>query len=66
MSIDRQSLVLPSLAIDASGHGVLGFTTYGAGQYPSQAYVPINETGTGPATIVASGAVPLDNFDGYS
>jgi hypothetical protein len=64
--IDRNSALMSAIAVDRTGHGVMTFDLYGPGYYPSVAYVPIDQHGTGPATIVAQGQVPLDNFDGYS
>jgi hypothetical protein len=66
LSLNRDNAILAAIAVDRTGHGVISFAAYGADMYPSAAYAPIDENGTGPATIVAPGQVPLDSFDGYS
>jgi len=64
--IDRNNAILGAIAVDRTGHGVMTFDLYGPDYFPSAAYVPIDEHGTGAARIVAQGQVPLDSYDGYS
>jgi hypothetical protein len=66
IGIDGNNTVDGSIAADRTGHGVIAFGIYGPDYYPSAAYVPIDEHGTGTAVIVGEGQVPLDNWDGYS
>jgi hypothetical protein len=66
VGIDRNNTVDGSIAVDRTGHGVIAFGIYGPDYYPSAAYVPIDEHGTGSAVIVGQGQVPLDNYDGYA
>jgi hypothetical protein len=65
LSINRGNAILGAITVDRTGHGVIAFDAYGDDLYPSAAYAPIDEQGTGAARIVAQGQVPLDNFDGY-
>jgi hypothetical protein len=66
VTIDQNNAIYGSIAVDRTGHGVLAFGVVGPDYYPSAAYAPIDESGTGPATIVGQGTVPVDQFVGYS
>jgi hypothetical protein len=65
LTIDRQNLLNPAIAVSSHGQGALVFSLVGPDYYPSAAYVPIDENGTGQAQIFGIGTAPLDEEDGY-
>lgn len=66
VSLSGNSVIYPSVGVNAQGKGVIAFSLVGDTYYPSVAYVPIDQNGTGPITIVAQGAGPDDGFSGYA
>ncbi len=66
VSLSGNSVVYPSVGVNTLGKGVIAFSIVGDTWYPSVGYVPIDQNGTGPITIVAQGAGPDDGFSGYA
>jgi hypothetical protein len=64
--VDRQNLLNPAIAVNSHGVGAMVFTLVGPDYYPSAAYVPIDENGTGQVHIFGPGAAPIDDADGYA
>jgi hypothetical protein len=67
VSVDRDSLFYPSVAVNNAGNGVVAFTLAGPEHFPSAAYVPISSGVVGgQVRIVAAGKAPDDGFTGYA
>jgi hypothetical protein len=66
VSVAGNSTLFPSMGINASGNGAIGFSVVGPDYYPSAAYVRITD-GQVRGNIVISGAGigPDDGFTGY-
>ncbi len=66
VSVNRNSVLFPAVAVNSEGLGAIGFTLVGEGFYPSAAYVRLSLS-TPPDTvrIAAAGAGPEDGFTGY-
>jgi hypothetical protein len=60
-------LLYPTISVNASGHGWMGFTVAGASRFPSAAYIRFDGThgAVGPIHIAKAGTVPLDDFTCY-
>jgi hypothetical protein len=60
-------LLYPTIAVNASGDGWMGFTVAGANHYPSAAYVRFDgdKGAIGPIHIAKAGTTPLDDFTCY-
>jgi hypothetical protein len=60
-------LLYPTIAVDASGHGWMGFTVAGASHYPSAAYIRFDGVrgAVGQIHIAKAGTSPLDDFTCY-
>ena len=65
LAVANTNLIMPAIATDAAGAGVMAFTLVGENDFPSAAYATINSTGVGPVQVVAPGAGPQDGFTGY-
>lgn len=66
VSANGQEVIFPSIGMNASGQGAMSFTLVGPDYTPSAAYATIDAThGTGDVQILAPGAAPLDDYDGY-
>jgi len=62
----RNSVIFPSIGVNAAGKGVMTFSASGLDYYPSAAYVTIDAThGAGDIHIAGAGAGPADGFTGY-
>lgn len=62
----RQSVLFPSIGVNAAGQGVMGFSVSGPDVYPSTAYALIDAaTGVGSVHLAGVGAKPEDGFTGY-
>jgi hypothetical protein len=62
----QQSVLFPSIGVNAAGKGVMTFTVVGQSFFPSAAYVPIDAVnGAGAIRIAGAGAGPDDGFSGY-
>ncbi len=66
VSVNRNSVLFPAVAVNSEGLGAIGFTLVGEDFYPSAAYVRLSLS-TPPDTvrIAAAGAGPEDGFTGY-
>jgi hypothetical protein len=67
VAADQMSSVLfPSIAVNASGEGIMSFTIVGAHRFPGMAYIHINGTGVyGNIYIGGAGQGLDDGFTGY-
>lgn len=62
ISVAGNSVIFPSIGVNAFGKGVASFTLAGPGFFPSAAYMPISLFGTGDVHIASAGAAPEDGF----
>ncbi len=60
------SLLRPAVAINAQNKGGMVFTLVGPNDFPSSAFVPINDVTVGPIHIARAGNEPEDGFSGYA
>ena len=58
-------VLFPSVAVNRSGNGAIGFSITGPSMYPSSGYAFLDDDGTGAIHIAAAGAGPEDGFTGY-
>jgi hypothetical protein len=65
ISVDRNHVLFPAVAVNADGEGAIAYTLVGPDYYPSAAFSRIDEDGVGPVEVVAWGAGPTDGFTGY-
>jgi hypothetical protein len=65
LSVNRNHVLFPGVAVNADGEGALAFTLVGPDFYPSAAYARIDAGGTGPIEVIAAGQGPADGFTGY-
>ena len=66
-SPSQNSVLFPSVGVNASGKAVIAFSIAGQDFYPSAGYVTLDAaTGTGPIVISRSGFAPDDGFTGYA
>jgi hypothetical protein len=71
--MDRQGYVaqagmdvfFPSVAVNSSGSGAIGFSLAGPGRYPSTGYTVLDDDGTGAIHVAGAGQLPQDGFTGY-
>jgi hypothetical protein len=62
----RNSVIFPSIGVNAVGKGIMTFTVSGLDYYPSAGYVTIDAThGAGDIHIAGAGVGPADGFTGY-
>jgi hypothetical protein len=62
----NDSVLFPSIGVNAQGKGVIVFTLTGPDYYPSAAYAPVDATnGAGNIVISGAGVGPDDGFTGY-
>jgi len=59
------SLIYPAIAVNAQQKGGIIFTLVGPNDFPSAAFVPVNNNGVGPIQIARAGNEPEDGFTGY-
>ena len=59
------NLLYPAIAVNAHQKGAMVFTLAGRNDYPSSAFVPINNRTAGPIQISRAGNEPEDGFTGY-
>ena len=63
---NNDSLLYPSIGVNAAGKGVMVFSISGHHYYPSAAYAPIDAVnGAGAIHISAAGTLPTDDLSGY-
>ena len=65
ISETRANLLYPTIAVNAHQKGAMVFTLVGPNDYPSSAFVPINNRTAGPIQISRAGNEPEDGFTGY-
>lgn len=58
-------LLFPSVAVNRSGQGAIGFSVTGPTMWPSAAYAELDDDGPGSIHIGGAGAAPDDGFTGY-
>jgi hypothetical protein len=67
VSVAGESLLFPSIGVNAQGQGIIAFTLSGPDFFPSAAYAPIDAAhGAGEVHIAAAGVGPEDGFTGYN
>ena len=59
------SLIYPAIAVNAQQKGGIIFTLVGPNDFPSAAFVPVNNNSVGPIQIARAGNEPEDGFTGY-
>ena len=59
------NLLYPAIAVNAQQKGGIVFTLVGPNDYPSAAFVPVNNTTVGGIQIARAGNEPEDGFSGY-
>ena len=59
------NLLYPAIAVNAQQRGGIVFTLVGPNDYPSAAFVPVNNTSVGAIQIARAGNEPEDGFSGY-
>jgi len=59
------NLLYPAIAVNAQQKGGIVFTLVGPNDYPSAAFVPVNNTTVGGIQIARAGNEPEDGFTGY-
>ena len=59
------NLLYPAIAVNAQQRGGIVFTLVGPNDYPSAAFVPVNNTSVGAIQIARAGNEPEDGFTGY-
>lgn len=66
ISVNNNSVLFPSVAVNSEGIAAIGLTLVGPDYYPSAAYVRLS-VAAGPTTVdvLAAGAGPEDGFTGY-
>ncbi len=66
VSVNRNSVLFPSVAVNKNGRGVLAFTLVGPDHFPSAAYALVTASGgAGAVQVAKAGAAPEDGFTGY-
>ena len=59
------NLLYPAIAVNAQQKGGIVFTLVGPNDFPSAAFVPVNNTSVGAIQIARAGNEPEDGFTGY-
>ncbi len=66
VSVDKNNVMCPSIAVNGDGDAAMGFTLVGPDYFPSAAYVRIDGGGkAADVKVVSAGAAPEDGFTGY-
>jgi hypothetical protein len=67
VAANQENVMYPSIGVNTSGQGVIGFTLVGPDYYPSAGYAKVDATnGAGAIHIAAAGVGPADGFTGYT
>ena len=66
VAVNQESVMFPSIGVNAGGGAVMTFTLVGPDYYPSAAYTVIGADGAGDVHILGAGAGPEDGFTGYT
>jgi hypothetical protein len=66
VSVDKQSVIFPSIAVNRNGKGAIGFSIVGPGMFPGTGYARVSlPTGATEVKLTSRGAFPDDGFTGY-
>ena len=66
LSVEGNNLIMPSVGVDANGHGYLAFTLVGPDHFPSAAVAKVSlDRSPSKVKIVEAGLGPQDGFSGY-
>ncbi|HLZ47101.1 MAG TPA: hypothetical protein VKR80_00445, partial [Candidatus Limnocylindria bacterium] len=65
VAVNQESVLFPSIGVNAAGGAVMTFTLVGPDYYPSAGYAVIGANGAGDVHILGAGAGPEDGFTGY-
>lgn len=67
VAANNQSVLFPSIGVNAQGKGVMTFSLTGPDYFPSSAYVKLDATSgvTSSIHIIRESAAPADGFTGY-
>ena len=66
LAVEGNNLIMPSVGVDANGHGYLAFTLVGPDHFPSAAVAKISlDRSASKVRIVEAGLGPQDGFSGY-
>ena len=66
LAVNGNNLIMPSVGVDANGHGYLAFTLVGPDHFPSAAVAKVSlGRSASKVSIVESGVGPQDGFSGY-
>src|SRR5262249_9859798 len=66
VSVNQESVLFPSIGVNASGQALICFTVAGPDIFPSAAYAAVSTSGSGSVHIGGAGAGPEDGFSAYS
>ena len=67
VAVNGESVIFPSIGVNAEGQGIVVFTLVGPDYYPSSAYIHISTDGvSGSVHIAGAGTAPEDGFSGYA
>ncbi len=66
VAVNQQSVMFPSVGVNAAGGAVMTFTLVGPDYYPSAAYTVLGASGAGDVHVLGAGAGPEDGFTGYT
>jgi len=66
VSVNENSVMFPSIAVNKNGRGVMTFTLVGADYFPTAAYARVTASGgVSDVRVAQPGAAPEDGFTGY-
>lgn len=65
VAVNQESVLFPSIGVNAAGGAVMTFTLVGPDFYPSAGYTVIGANGAGDVHVLGAGAGPEDGFTGY-
>lgn len=66
LSVDGQTVMYPSIAVNSAGHGAMVFTLVGKDYFPSAAFTSFDaDNGPGEVQIFGTGGSALDDATGY-
>jgi len=67
IALQQDTVMFPSIGVNAAGKGVVAFSIGGPDFYPSTGYATIDLAhGVGPVHVAGAGAGPDDGFSGYA
>jgi len=66
VSVNEQSIIFPSIAVNKDGKGAIGFSIVGPGMFPGTGYAKVSlATGVTEVKLTSRGVFPDDGFTGY-